>query len=262
MYGALIATLTSRYQVISVQRFLGSPPDGRVAILRHDVDRRVHNASRLARIASAHGATGTFYFRYPYTFKREVLAEVADLGHEIGYHYETMGKAGGDRASARKLFAEELRAFREVCRVDTACMHGSPMSRWDNRAIWKDSSPADFGLVGEPYLSIDFGRVAYLTDTGRGWNKPGVSVRDRVSSETQPTFRNTATLIEAVEAGRLADEVMLNIHPERWSGSYAVWLADVVIQAAKNQVKRPLARWRGGFSAGESDASGPEGSAT
>ena len=60
-------------------------------------------------------------------------------------------------------------------------MHGSPMSRWDSRLLWKYYDYHDFGIVGEPYFDVNFDEVLYLTDTGRRWDGGAVSVRDKVS---------------------------------------------------------------------------------
>jgi len=58
-------------------------------------------------------------------------------------------------------------------------MHGSPMSRWDSRLLWKYYDYKDFGITGEPYFDVDFDKVMYLTDTGRRWDGDFVSVRDK-----------------------------------------------------------------------------------
>jgi len=59
-------------------------------ILRHDVDARPQNSLRLARLEHTLGIRGTYYFRIPHTFQPSIIQEIASLGHEIGYHYETL----------------------------------------------------------------------------------------------------------------------------------------------------------------------------
>ena len=59
-------------------------------------------------------------------------------------------------------------------------MHGSPLSKWDNRDLWKRYDYRDFGIIAEPYFDVDFNEVLYLTDTGRRWNNSKASVRDKV----------------------------------------------------------------------------------
>jgi len=101
------------------------------------------------------------------------------MGHEICYHYESMDTADGDPVLALKHFEDGLKRLRDVTEIRTICMHGSPLSRYDNRDLWKSYSYRDYGIIGEPYFDLDFSRVLYLTDTGRRWDGDKVSVRDR-----------------------------------------------------------------------------------
>jgi hypothetical protein len=59
-------------------------------------------------------------------------------------------------------------------------MHGSPLSRYDNRKIWEQFDYRKYGIIGEPYFDVDFSKVLYLTDTGRRWDGEHVSIRDKV----------------------------------------------------------------------------------
>ena len=64
-------------------------------------------------------------------------------------------------------------------------MHGSPLSRYDNRKLWEKYDYREFGIIGEPYFDIDFNKVLYLTDTGRRWDGEAVSVRDKAVGSWQ-----------------------------------------------------------------------------
>jgi len=46
-------------------------------------------------------------------------------------------------------------------------MHGSPLSKYDNRKIWEKYDYRDYGIIAEPYFDIDFNEVFYMTDKGR-----------------------------------------------------------------------------------------------
>ena len=59
-------------------------------------------------------------------------------------------------------------------------MHGSPMSKYDSKDLWKKYNYKDYNLIGEPYFDVNFNEVFYITDTGRRWDGEKVSVRDRV----------------------------------------------------------------------------------
>ena len=97
--------------------------------------------------------------------------------HDSGRLEEELAKI------AIESFRQNLNRLRELVPVKTICMHGSPMSRWDSRILWKYYDYRDFGIIGEPYFDLDFDKVLYLTDTGRKWNGEKSSVRDKVFQE-------------------------------------------------------------------------------
>lgn len=78
-------------------------------------------------------------------------------------------------------FRENLEKLRRVVTVETICMHGSPLSNYDNRMLWEKYDYRDYGIIGEPYFDINFDEVLYLTDTGRRWDGDSVSIRDKAS---------------------------------------------------------------------------------
>ena len=239
-------------------------------ILRHDVDLLPHNALAMAQLEHDLGIRGTYYFRIvPESFDFGVIEKIAELGHEIGYHYEDVDlvvkrqkanvkrqvsevigdrlKVIGDRSQvmgdrwqvevgsdmdsgesekrgigekgndmvpgsrfqvssresqhnpgtrnmkhetwnlendlldrAMESFLTNLEKMRKIVDVKTICMHGSPISKYDNRLLWTKYNYRDYGIVGEPYFDVDFSEVAYYTDTGRRWDGDAVSVRDKV----------------------------------------------------------------------------------
>ena len=115
-------------------------------------------------------------------------------------------------------------------------MHGSPLSKWDNRDLWKKYNYRDFGIIGDPYFDIDFNEVLYLSDTGRCWNGSDVSVRDKVTSKYNFNFRSTFDIINNID--QLPDKIMFNIHPQRWNDQFIPWLSEYFLQNVKNVVKR------------------------
>jgi hypothetical protein len=46
--------------------------------------------------------------------------------------------------------------FRNIYPVTFICMHGSPLSRHDNRALWKTCDYREFGIIGEPCFDVDY----------------------------------------------------------------------------------------------------------
>ena len=61
----------------------------RFIVLRHDVDKLPENSLKTAKIEHELGIKGTYYFRIvPESYDEIIIKQIADLGHEIGYHYE------------------------------------------------------------------------------------------------------------------------------------------------------------------------------
>jgi hypothetical protein len=176
--------LKSKYRFMTFEEYIhDKEKKEKVIILRHDVDKHPLRSLRTAEMENELGIKGTYYFRVVRNkLPREVLERIVKLGHEIGYHYDDLNAADGVIENALDLFQKNLARLRELASVKTACMHGSPMSSYDNRELWESHSYREFGIIGEPYFDIDFNEVMYLTDTGRRWDGERVSIRDKVVS--------------------------------------------------------------------------------
>ena len=273
-YLALLLSLKSRGREFQpLNEYIQSPNHSfshSLLILRHDVDLLPHNALAIAQLEHDLGIRGTYYFRIvPESFDVGVIEKIAELGHEVGYHYEDVDlvvkrqtangkrqvseligdrlKVIGDRSQvigvppkrrrtsrwqareagesgrnkavsgsmfqvsgskyrilnqslqanlpgtwnvepetdlidlAMESFLKNLETMRKIADIKTICMHGSPLSKYDNRLLWTKYDYRDYGIIGEPYFDVDFSEVAYYTDTGRRWDGEAVSVRDKVT---------------------------------------------------------------------------------
>jgi hypothetical protein len=211
----------------------------KTVILRHDVDRKVTPALIMAELENRYGLRSIFYYRkMSGRFNAEEIRSVSSLNHEIGYHYETLARAKGDLAEAFDLFQEDLAELRRIVPVRTVCMHGSPLSRWDNRALWNRYDYRESGILFEPYYDLDFNEVFYLTDTGRRWDGEHVAVRDKVTTKFQLHLRRTGDIISALRKGKTPARMMINAHPHHWHPGYSRWFKDLVWQDIKNVFKR------------------------
>ena len=236
------------------------PINSPLIILRHDVDRKPQNALKMAELEAEMSIKASYYFRIPKTFKPEIIKQIANLGHEIGYHYENLSFLS-KRKDFRKLktpqnpklkneffkaalkdFEEKLNKLRELYPVKTICMHGSPLSKWDNRDLWKKYDYRDFGIIAEPYFDIDFNEVFYITDTGRHWNNKGISVRDKVKSDFDIKIKNTEHMLNLIQSNQLPDKIMINIHPQRWFDFGFNWYWELISQNLKNVIKSIIVR--------------------
>lgn len=243
MYGQICgAVVNLGYSAKTFTEFLAEESSEKVALFRHDVDRMPKNALKIAQIENHMGIRSTYYFRaIPGVFIPRILYQVAALGHEIGYHYETLSQAKGNQRAAIQDFRENLEKMRRIAPVKTISMHGSPFSPHDNRDIWKIHDFRDFGIVGEAYLSIDYSKIAYFTDTGRIWNNTRFNIRDRVTGPPLPEFRSTEDMLRYLEKAR-PENVCVLTHPNRWADNFPGWtfnlLSDWVINGAKWGVSR------------------------
>jgi len=264
-YQRLLAQLIeSGYTFQTFTGFLETPA-ARAVILRHDVDARKENSLHFAEIQHGLGIRGSYYFRVvPQSYDEDVIKKIAGMGHEVGYHYETMDTVSSksqipSRISGTKFqgpnatgidkseklidmayeeFCRNLEMFRKITPITTICMHGSPRSKFDNKDIWKKYDYKKLGLIGEPYYDIDFNKVAYLTDTGRRWNGDKVSVRDKVQSRFNFDFRSTTDIISHLD--KLPDQIMFTFHPQRWHDNMLLWTKELIMQNIKNKVKYML----------------------
>ena len=172
--------IQNRIPVFTIEQWIATQPKQGI-VLRHDVDRKAKNALAVAKLEHKYSIKSTFYFRITKnSFKPDIIEEIAGLGHEIGYHYEDLSLAGGDYDKAIKLFQVHLKMFEPFAKVMTIAMHGRPLSKYDNRDLWKKFDFRNFGLIGEAFLSIDYSDMYYFTDTGRNWDVSKSNLRDKV----------------------------------------------------------------------------------
>jgi len=69
------------------------------------------------------------------------------------------------------------------------------------------------------------------------------SEREYLNADTKYIFRSTDDIIRAAEQGRLPEQIMITIHPQRWTDEPVAWMKELVWQNVKNQVKRVLVKW-------------------
>src|SRR6187551_2298029 len=91
IYKELLSALKGQnYSFQTFEEYIREPKE-KCIILRHDVDAKKQNSLEFAKIQNKLGIKGTYYFRVvPQSFDVNTIKEIHALGHEIGYHYETM----------------------------------------------------------------------------------------------------------------------------------------------------------------------------
>ena len=169
---------------------------------------------------------------------------IANMGHEIGYHYETLDKAKGNYEKAITIFENELSKFREIAEIKTICMHGNPLTKWLNRDLWSRYDFKDFGIIGEAFLSFE--DIAYFSDTGRTWADK-YKVKDYIPSDEacgedlkkRETLKCTDDLVSLIGNGNQQTAYILT-HPERWSNGIIGWIMGYSKDMAVNLGKKVI----------------------
>lgn len=213
---------------------------GRLVVLRHDVDRSVKSAVAMARIEASHGLAASYYFRLPASWDEPAIRAISEMGHEVGLHYECVDKAKGDMPQAATIMASELAQMRQIVNVQTVSMHGNPATRYDNRDFWRHYSCEQFDLVGEVYMTVDFEKVLYYSDTGRTWEEGKHNIKDFIPQgkktvRDKPILKSTDDVIRQMRADDRS--LYLLTHPSRWTGGPVSWAksfaSDQIINLAK-----------------------------
>lgn len=245
-YTNLLSSLQhAGYSFQTFEEFIRAPK-GKTVVLRHDVDRLPANALEMAKIEHEFGINATYYFRVvSHVWNEQIIKEIIRLDHEIGYHYEDLTITKGNTDKAMHHFKEWLVRFRNLYPVQTICMHGSPMSSYDNRLIWQYFDYKALGIIAEPYFDVDYNKVLYITDTGRQWNNDSISVRDKVETSMDYTFARTNDIGRRASEGELPNKVIINTHPHRWFNPGYGWWKELIMQWIKNRVKWVLVKLRG-----------------
>jgi peptidoglycan/xylan/chitin deacetylase (PgdA/CDA1 family) len=235
----LCEAISSNYITVTMTEYIRNQHPDKFILLRHDVDRMPERALETARIENELDIKATYYFRtIKNVFKPDIILQIRDMGHEIGYHYETLSEAKGDKKKAFDLFKLHLNDFRDVCDIKTICMHGKPLSKYDNRELWEEHDFKDLGLIGEAYLSAG-NDLNYLSDTGRTWGS-GNNLRDYIPGKTERVFaKSTDDLIELIKSKEFNNFYILT-HPERWSSSALGWGLYYSVDLAVNSGKKIL----------------------
>ena len=266
--------LTSGYMTLTMSEYLAKKElykDSKFVILRHDIDNKVdlHIALKMAEYEYSVGIKSSYYFRtVKDVFDINVIKNVVEYGHEVGYHYEVLNESKGDIELAFALLEENLNKFRKITSINTICQHGGSLGEntastfkgliktvfkfingrieiksYKSNDIWKERDFIEFGLLGEAYLSLDFTDIIYISDTGLRWDGYKNRVLDVVNSDYYrdgKTFaKTTSQLIELLKNN---EYIQFNIlaHPANWIDSFFPWFKWQLLQKFRNVGKKIL----------------------
>lgn len=189
-------------------------PDKKSIVLRHDVDRWVGRSLAMARLEYENKVASSYYFRYRSGFPTQIIREIKAMGHEVGFHYETLSAAKGEPRIALTMFLNQLDEFRLCADCQTICAHGRPLSQWFSGDMAGTFLGAADGLIGDASATMPADFVVYLTDAGGGWNDTAVNLRDKVGVMPIGVDPLNDESLALTIKERMT--IYLNIHPERW----------------------------------------------
>ncbi len=264
----ITAIAKSDYEVITINDYIVRPalPE-KFIIIRHDVDLDPFYQLKFAELEQQHGIYTSYYFRYvDKVYKKEIIDQVFNWGHEVGYHYEVFTKARGNESKAIEIFRDELQVFQNNWNIKTICPHGGSFvdnidgyalkdiiklipklfsgnkifSNWSNFDLWSKYRFEDFQLNGDAYKSIDFSDILYLSDTGRSWDHKYKRL-DKVNSKINPEFllKKSDEIIRLIKNGAV-NKIYLLVHFEQWKDKFPDWLSWYAAQIIRRNGKKIL----------------------
>lgn len=169
------------YRGVTIRDAITGTTHPRLLILRHDVEWNPKRALALAAIEKVHGFRSSLYFRADTkAYDLSAMRNLQDEGFEIGYHFNTLDRCGGDFDRAIALFEADVRAMREAgLRIDTVIQHGDPRVKKrgykaNGDIVERDPQLLDRnGLLAiKDHLESHFPGYFYLADIGIRWNPP------------------------------------------------------------------------------------------
>lgn len=230
---------------VDVGAMVGADP---VAILRHDVDRLPSRAVAMARLEHDRGVRSSYYFRCNRRgeFPEAAVRRIAALGHEVGYHYETLSACHGNVEAACGAFQQNLGRLRALAPVRSVVQHGAPLSPHDNQELMAFVNLRSLDVI-DAATALSAADLVYFTDTGGRWNARGAeNRRDRVANAA-------AARVDPADSDAFLDflrahpgPVYVGAHPERWPSSRLGRLQADWTDKAVNVAKRVFAARRQG----------------
>lgn len=169
-------------------------PEKRFIILRHDVDAQMVKALKMARINHDLGIPATFFVRIhgAYNPFRDpsyaAVLKIAELGHEIGLHYEPMFYAKHHLpVDEIILFEIELLNRMFNIKIKSIAPHMPSLSSQKLDRLKEE--------FNDPYLPKFFTKIKYISDSNKRWRE--------------------GCMCQWIEK---SEQIQIAIHPHWWNG--------------------------------------------
>ncbi|MEO9530971.1 MAG: hypothetical protein ABJG68_05650 [Crocinitomicaceae bacterium] len=168
----------------------------KIILLRHDIDYSLKYAYEIAKMEAQLGVKSTYFLLFSSPFYNmldeeniSLAQEIANLGHEIGLHYDVTVISKGNRANPQSLFDAEINLLANLIDtpIRTIAMHNPSISGDD---IFRESS--FINTYDEKFVK----EMAYFSDSCMAW-------RDN--------------FIKHLDQGNFPSKIQLLIHPILWT---------------------------------------------
>lgn len=203
-------------------------------VLKHDVETKVQNAYRMARIEQAHGHRGSYYV-HAYLLRDEknlaMLREMQNMGHEISYHHDVLDGSHGDMDKAIADFEQNRRFFEEKgFPIITVCQHGNPVMARVGYTSNRDFFRSERVRALYPHITdimVNYATTVpteylYFSDAGRKFKLIYDPINnDLVKSDDQNIACRDLCAVQAMLATDRGN--IISTHPHRWTRSAVLY---------------------------------------
>ena len=242
-YIQYITAIKSSFKIIKFNDYFRANNELKnFCIIRHDVDRNIYNALKIAHLENQHHIQSTYFFRtHNHTFKPEIITEIHKLGHDIGYHYENLSDTKGNIKEALIDFEQNLTKLRKIVPIKTIAMHGRPLLPYDNKSLWQTKEhhtllTQKFDIIGDVYLDMNYSDIMYITDTGRNWSTQKNNIRDKINADMNIDFKKGDDLLNFLQ-NTPNSKIIFQTHPERWAKNKFEWFLQCIKDSVINVLK-------------------------
>lgn len=204
-------------------------------VLKHDVETDVNKAYLMAKIEHKYGHKGSYYVQAYLLEKEEnikMLKEMAEMGHEVSYHYDVLDSNKGDVEKALIEFDKNKNTFEENgFQLNTLCQHGNPVVErvgyTSNRDFFRNP------LVQEKYpdlsdIMVNFKQkhqtdYVYFSDAGRKFKMIYDPINNDIanSDDKNITYPDLNALLKVIEKDKA---YIISTHPHRWCNSALIYI--------------------------------------
>ena len=206
--------------------------DGQAIGLRHDVDKRIDIAHKMAKYERKMGICSTYFIRHTaeYFAKDEAWAlimDMQDMGHEIGFHNDLLSElvAHPDIVVKERLESCLCKMWANGIDVHGTSAHGSHLARtyrFLNGYVWREveqeSTHPQFNQIETPEVTVMIPKLK-LDD----WFEYEANLID--PQEYYSDADGAFDMLELERRMGLCPKIQVSVHPNKQPKGELMWLA-------------------------------------